>query len=201
MTATPAAPKPKRTRSRIILISVIAGIVVLALFAAGGVLIAHFVRGNADGASADSGTTFTAPAGDYEVSFPGEPEISTVPQTAGDYELELQIATWTDGDEFYAVNSTVYPAEVMEQSLDDILTNSVSGMVQSTPGATLIESEDTELDGAQAIGGSLAIDGTDGSGTMWFTLSVFNNTQYTLISLGHDEAAHDAFVESFAFIQ
>ena len=89
----------------------------------------------------------------------------------------------------------------MEQSLDDILTNSVSGMVQSTPGATLIESEDTELDGAQAIGGSLAIDGTDGSGTMWFTLSVFNNTQYTLISLGHDEAAHDAFVESFAFVQ
>ena len=189
--------KPNRRRT-IVLLSLIGAAALLAIIVAIALIAASFVRAGSETEQGEvaSGVVFAAPAGDYEVTFPEKPQTQTLPQTAGEYELELNIATWESDDEYFAVNSTTYPPEVMEQDIDEILTNSVAGMVTSTPNGTLIESEFTELDGARAITGSIDVGET---GTMFFTLSVYSNSQYTLLSLGHDRDVHDAFAASFGY--
>ena len=209
----PAAAAPNRTK--LIVTIVIIGVVILGLAIAAAAVAFNLVAGAArpggetpPAAGSGGGSeeepeaaetvTYTSSTFGYTVEFLGEPEEQSATQSVAGQEIEQIQAAYASGDTYMSAATNTFPEGLLEQagSTDVILENSVNGMVAAIPGAEVIESHDSTLDGEQSVAGSVDV----GNGqVMSFVISIHDGVQYLLLSSGLDEAAHTSFVESFAF--
>lgn len=143
--------------------------------------------------------TYTSPSFGYSIDFPGKPEeVSQTQDIGGGLEATLTSVTLESSSGNFLVSSAQFPKEIAFDAadLETTLDNSVDGMIGAIPGGSLKSSESVELDGESARAGVVEVDGQP---DQRFVIAFRDNIQYVLISSGAKDAAHTAFVDSFAF--
>lgn len=128
----------------------------------------------------------------YSVVFPDTPveQSQTLPVQGN--EIELAVAYWQDGEQVLAANAARFPAEMLGD-VDTMLQGSLAGAVGNVPGAELVSSEATTLDGIPAIAGHAM----SPAGDLRAVIAFDDDVQYQLIAVGVDEETAEAFFASF----
>ena len=211
--AAPAAyapPVAARSNRKLVITLVIVGVVVVIVALVAAILTFSLLSniGKPAGVtppSAGGGTTettdtvtYTSSEFGYTAEFLGEPQEQEASQTVAGQEIKQIQAAWASGDKYMSTATNTFPEGLLEQAgeIDVVLENSVNGMVAAIPGAKLIDSRDSTLDGEQSVEGSVDV----GNGqTMLFVISIHDGVQYLLLSSGIEDAQHTAFVDSFTF--
>lgn len=147
-------------------------------------------------AANDDTVSFTSSLHGFTASFPGEPTTQDIPIPFGEEEILMQSVSWTSGTEYSAVGAIPVPAARMTVGADQIIDDTITGMLSSTPGASLTETHATTLDDEPATAGTLSVPGvTDTT----FIVCLRHETLYSLVRIG-DPAGHDSeLFSSFEF--
>src|SRR5690625_2339777 len=122
---------------------------------------------------------------EFEVSFPGEPTVETVPEAEGE---SMTIATWSEGLEGY---SAMYsPVRAEEMTIEDALNSGFAGA-----GGTVKSVEERPLAGGEARFGEGVHDDT--GLPMWLYTATLDGDEgiFSLMQIGEEE--NPAFFDSF----
>lgn len=178
-TPAPSAPEPTRrwrlSRRRFLIGAIAALIVGVAAY-----LLISAPKG--EGAAA---LDFRYVTPEFEVSFPEEPTVETLPEAEGE---SMRIATWSEGLEGY---SAMYsPVRAEDMTIEDALNSGFAGA-----GGTAEHVEELPLTGGQARFGEGVHDDT--GLPMWLYTATLDGDEgiFSLMQIGEEE--NPAFFDSF----
>ena len=148
-----------------------------------------------DQPSDDQGEVFTSAEDGFSVVFPGEPQVQSIVQEIGEFDIPITVYSTSAGNVQFLVSAAEMPASVLEaQDLDTFLTNSLTGSVEGG-GAELTSQSFTTLSGERAITGTMTAE----SLTLHTVIALHNGLQFSVSVISDDEAAAQAFFDSFTF--
>lgn len=142
--------------------------------------------------SSSAGFTYTSDEYGYSIEFPSEPTEQSKTIPVGDADVPIRTAYWTDGTRTLAVNGATYPAGSLtdvEASLKSSLTNAIAGI----PGARLVSSDPTTIDGVSGVSANIFIP----DGTLRIIIAIEGDTQYQLVAQNAGPEIAQGFFSSF----
>lgn len=206
MTLPPAEPPlvPARAPRRRIIVAIIAGLAAAAGAYLGLQLLTNLPTASVSSVQSPAPTETSDPpfagvyiseAGGYSVEISYEPQVIEGSSAAYGPEYAKVQASWAVGTREYFIQVVEFP-EDLEATTETILNDSVSGLVASTPGATLIEDDRVDFNGETAAVGVVEVP----SGPARFVIVLHNYRQYLMIVSSEDDSSDEDFIDSFKFL-
>jgi hypothetical protein len=140
---------------------------------------------------------FTSAEHAFSADFPSDPQVQSMVQEIGEFEIPITMYSASDGPVQYMVSAAEMPPSVLDaQDLDTFLTNSLTGAAQGG-GAQLDSQSFTTLSGERAITGTMSAQGL----TVYTVIALRDGLQFSVSVLGTDVGADvaQAFFDSFTF--
>jgi hypothetical protein len=200
-----AAPsEPARSPRRRIIVAIIAALVAAAGAYLGLQLLTNVLTTPASSVQSPAPTdasdppfsgVYTSEAGAYSVEITYEPQVIEGSSAAYGPEYAKVQASWAVGTREYFIQVVEFP-EDLQATTETILNDSVSGLVASTPGATLIEDTRIDFNGETAAVGVVEVP----SGPARFVIVLHNYRQYLMIVSSEDGSSDEDFIDSFKFL-
>ncbi len=138
---------------------------------------------------------YVSEAGAFSVEIGYEPQVFESASAAFGPEYRKVQSSWAVGTREYYIQMVEFP-EDYDEPTDSILTNSVSGMLASTTGATLGENDRVTFKGETAAVGVIDVP----SGPARFVVVLHNYRQYLIVAQMADDSSDEDFLASFTFL-
>ncbi|MFF2370253.1 hypothetical protein [Agromyces sp. NPDC058110] len=155
------------------------------------------------GGPAESGAyVYTASDLDFEITFPGRPDVLRTEIPLGDGEIAKYTVSWSDPSGIYALAYASHPTDDVIDSGAEIgpsartvLEDSVDDMVAAA-GGVLQESVESTLGGEPSRTGIIVVEG----GEIRFTVTIRDGNPIVLTSGGRSAQSLEPFAETLHFI-
>lgn len=194
--ATIPAELAKKRRPPLAVLIVVGLLIAVGSWWATSALLGTFESADLGEPAQVGGHVYTSAAGGYEITFPGEPEVTSAVIPIGDLEVEQITAAWSNDSGAHVAATAEFPADIVAAAGATILDASLEGMVANLPNSELRERTESTLDGEPALTGMIAKDGND----IWFTVAMHGNTQVILNVFVPTGEPAPTFAETFRFI-
>ena len=125
--------------------------------------------------------------------FPATPTEQRQTLPIQGFDIELVTTLWEDGAQALVVNATRFPEELVGD-VDTMLDGSVTGAIGNVPGAQLVSSTPTTLDGIPARD----VQATTSAGPLHMIIAMDGDVQFQLLAGNTDDETAQAFFASFA---
>lgn len=142
----------------------------------------------------DAGFVYEAPDQGYAVTFPGEPDVQTIPLPGTDVSIEVATFVSMSSGTTFATQGFEAPAEVTEEQLSDALSGAITGGGEGFTDST--QPEPIEVAGLAGLKSDVTTQA--GAGTIIVTSQ--GRMLYQLVAVGGDAADRQAFFDSFALL-
>jgi hypothetical protein len=156
---------------------------------------------SADQSELTGGYVFTAPTGDYVITFPGEPTATPLPIPLPTGQVTADAFIYEDGDDAaYFTSVFDYPEGAIDADPEAVLVGARDGAIANV-GGTLVDSEFIERDGVSGVAFSFEVaDGaTAGDGRALVFVDGLRLYQSFALGFSGQSDQFQAFLDTFMF--
>ena len=146
------------------------------------------------------GFLFTAPTGDYVITFPGEPTATPLPIPLPTGQVAAEAFIYEDRDAAYFTSVFDYPDGTLDTDPEVVLIDARDGAIANVGGA-LLDSEFVERDGVPGLAFTFEVaDGSnEGEGNALVFVDGLRLYQSFALGFSGQAAQFQAFIDTFMF--